>query len=96
LIWIVGITTSSHGNVLSHYYVYILQSSSFEHRYYVGFTEDLESRLKDHNAGKLPNTNRYKPWKIKSAHAFATKSKALSFEAYLKTPSGRAFAKKHL
>ena len=78
------------------YYVYILESETFENRFYIGFTEDLENRLKEHNSGKLPNTKRYMPWKIKSAHAFASKSKALAFEAYLKTPSGRAFAKKRL
>ena len=78
------------------YYVYILESLDFENRFYVGFTENLTNRLKEHNSGKLPNTKRYLPWKIKSAHAFPSKSKALAFETYLKSPSGRAFAKKRL
>jgi putative endonuclease len=78
------------------YYVYILESLSVMERFYVGFTTDLKRRLEEHNCGKLPNTARYKPWSIKSAHAFVTKEKALAFETYLKSPSGRAFAKKRL
>lgn len=81
---------------MSYYYVYILQSLEYDNRFYVGFTENLERRLKEHNTSKLPNTKRYAPWEIKSAHTFKTKSKALDFETYLKTPSGRAFAKKRL
>lgn len=80
---------------MEFHYVYLLQSSNFE-RFYVGYTTDLKRRLREHNEGKLPNTARYRPWSIKSAHAFVDKSTALAFERYLKSPSGRAFAKKRL
>ena len=59
-------------------------------------SEDLDSRLKDHNQGKDPHTSKFKPWKIKTAIAFTDRNQALEFERYLKTPSGRAFAKKRL
>jgi predicted GIY-YIG superfamily endonuclease len=62
----------------------------------VGFTENLNDRLRDHNYGKNPHTAKSKPWKIKTAIAFSDRQKALDFERYLKTPSGRAFAKKRL
>ena len=65
-------------------------------RFYTGFTEDLELRLKSHNRGDNPHTSRYMPWRIKTAVAFTDRQKALDFEAYLKSPSGRAFAKKRL
>ena len=78
------------------FYVYILQSESSSEHFYVGFTEDLATRLKDHNEGKLPNTARFRPWRVKSAHAFTDKFRALAFETYLKSASGRAFAKKRL
>jgi predicted GIY-YIG superfamily endonuclease len=78
------------------FYVYILRSESCSEHYYVGFTEDLAQRLKEHNDGKLPNTARFRPWHIKSAHAFADKAQALAFEKYLKSASGRSFAKKRL
>ncbi|MBW2266030.1 MAG: GIY-YIG nuclease family protein [Deltaproteobacteria bacterium] len=78
------------------FYVYILQSEGEPPRFYTGFTEDLKARLKDHNTGKDPHTAKFKPWKIKTAIAFENREKALDFERYLKSPSGRAFAKKRL
>ena len=78
------------------HYVYIIQSEKYQNRYYTGFTEDLDSRLKDHNSGKNSHTKKYRPWRIKTAIAFTDRQRALDFESYLKTPSGRAFAKKRL
>jgi len=78
------------------FFVYILQSEKDLNRYYTGFTENLEARLKAHNAGQNPHTVKNKPWRIKTSIAFTDKQKALDFEAYLKSPSGRAFAKKRL
>ncbi len=78
------------------YYVYILQSEVDQKRFYTGFTEDLESRLKSHNSGGCDYTSKYRPWRVKSAFAFSNRQKALDFEDYLKSPSGRAFAKKRL
>jgi len=78
------------------YYVYILQSTVDIERFYTGFTENLEDRLKDHNSGKDTHTAKYKPWRIKTTVAFTNRNKALEFERYLKSPSGRAFSKKRL
>ena len=80
----------------TYYYVYILQSKAFTDRFYTGFTEDIEKRLKDHNTGKNPHTAKYKPWDLITYHAFKDQSKALSFEIYLKSHSGKAFASKRL
>jgi putative endonuclease len=77
------------------HYVYMLQSLSHPERFYVGMTEDLNQRLKAHNSGSVPHTSRYRPWEIETAVAFRDKSEAAAFERYLKTHSGRAFAKKH-
>ena len=81
---------------MKYYYVYILQSENNHNRFYAGFTEDLDSRLESHNAGQNTNTIKYRPWRIKTAIAFTDRQKALDFERYLKSPSGRAFAKKRL
>ena len=81
---------------MQFFYAYILQSERDLDHYYVGFTENLGQRLRDHNEGKLPNTARFRPWHIKSAHAFRDKGRALAFETYLKSASGRAFARKRL
>ncbi|MDB4978387.1 MAG: Excinuclease subunit-like [Candidatus Peribacteria bacterium] len=78
------------------YYVYILESVLNAHHWYVGMTTDLQRRLAEHNAGESIHTNKFKPWRIKSYLAFTDKEKAENFERYLKTQSGRAFAKKYL
>jgi predicted GIY-YIG superfamily endonuclease len=77
-------------------YVYILASEISDERFYVGVTADLRGRLKRHNAGEVPHTSKYLPWKLKTYIAFSDRDKALSFEKYLKSASGRAFAKKRL
>jgi len=77
-------------------YVYILESMGFPGRHYTGSTDDLRSRLKRHNAGQVGATSRYVPWQLRTYLAFDDKQKALAFEKYLKSASGRAFAKKRL
>ena len=77
-------------------YVYILQSLSSPDRFYTGHTDDLKQRLKDHNAGQVAHTSKHIPWKIKTYVAFTDEKQAISFEKYLKSASGRAFAKKRL
>ena len=78
-----------------YHYVYILQSISLPKYHYVGYTADIKKRLVKHNEGGSPHTSKFKPWKIKIAVAFEDKEKALAFEKYLKSHSGRAFTKKH-
>ncbi len=77
------------------YYVYMLRSLSASDHYYVGWTEDLEERLNTHNAGRCLHTSKCVPWAIETAVAFRSREKALAFEKYLKSHSGRAFAVKH-
>ncbi|MBO5689168.1 MAG: GIY-YIG nuclease family protein [Lentisphaeria bacterium] len=75
--------------------VYILIDTTTETHRYAGSTQDLSARLAKHNAGEVPHTTKFKPWKIEAYFAFETKEKAVAFEAYLKTGSGHAFAKRH-
>jgi len=77
-------------------YVYILHSSSFPDRFYTGITDDLRARLKAHNAGEVSHTSEFKPWELKTYIGFTNEKRAFAFEKYLKSPSGRAFAKKRL
>jgi putative endonuclease len=78
------------------HYVYILQSTAIPDHFYVGITEDLKARLAKHNAREVPHTSKYAPWRIKTYIGFSDKTQAFAFEKYLKTASGRAFAKKRL
>jgi predicted GIY-YIG superfamily endonuclease len=77
-------------------YVYILQSVTDREHFYTGITDDLEARLSKHNLGEVAHTSKYRPWRIKTYVAFADEKRALAFEEYLKSASGRAFAKKRL
>jgi predicted GIY-YIG superfamily endonuclease len=81
---------------MKFFYVYILQSEMAAETFYVGFTEDLRSRVKLHNAGQVPHTAKFGPWRIKTAVALTDRQRAIQFERYLKSSSGRAFAKKRL
>ena len=81
---------------MTFFYVNILQSEGFPETFYVGFTEELRSRLETHNSGKVPHTAKFRPWRIKTAVAFVDRQGAIEFERYLKSASGRAFAKKRL
>ncbi len=77
------------------YYAYLIKSKKFKNQHYTGYTTNLKSRLKGHNSGKSPHTNKFRPWKLICYFAFQNKEKTLNFERYLKTESGRAFLKKH-
>jgi hypothetical protein len=56
----------------------------------------LRARLAKHNAGEVPHTSKYRPWRLKTYVAFSDEQKAFDFEKDLKSASGRAFAKKRL
>jgi len=78
------------------YYVYFIRSHSDPKQIYVGATADLKLRIADHNAGKSPHTSKFVPWELEFYVAFPEKHTAYEFEKYLKSHSGRAFAKKRL
>ncbi len=77
------------------FYTYILQCENDPTRHYIGHTDDLGRRLIEHNSGKCPHTAKYRPWILKSYFAFQNKETARKFELYLKSGSGRTFAKRH-
>jgi len=43
--------------------IYVLESMVAK-KLYVGMTEDLKNRLKEHNAGRSKFTSAYKPWRV--------------------------------
>jgi len=58
-------------------------------------TDDPRARLAKHNAGEVPHTSKCGPWRMRTYVAFNDEQRAIAFETYLKSGSGRAFAKKH-
>jgi len=79
----------------TYHFVYILVSNTKPEKHYTGLTDNLDDRIKAHNAGQLPYTSKHKPWRIETAVAFRSRRKAQTFEKYLKSHSGRGFASKH-
>jgi len=77
-------------------YVYLLESIDHPEETYVGLTDDLKSRFAAHNAGHSSHTAKFKPWRLVTYIAFSDERKAVEFERYLKSASGRAFANKQL
>ena len=75
--------------------VYVLKSASPRAHYYIGPTHDVPARLADHNAGRCPHTARYCPWQLHVVIELPNEQRAVAFERYLKSGSGRAFAKRH-
>ena len=76
-------------------FVYVLVSERVPTRYYSGLTSNVEDRIAAHNAGRSTHTASGRPWKFVAAVEFATQERAVEFEQYLKSGSGRAFAKRH-
>jgi len=72
------------------FYVYLLQSD-VDSTFYVGFTENLEQRLKQHNNGESKYTSRKIPWKLVYFENFETKSEALKRELFLKKQRNKEF-----
>ena len=75
--------------------MYILQSAADNRRYYTGFTHNLRARLTSHTAGQKQSTLPGRPWRLVSYFVFADELKARGFERYLKSGSGKTFAKRH-
>ena len=73
--------------------VYVIRSRKDPERHYVGLTSDLPSRLASHNAGESPQTRTLIPWALVVSVQFASADAAIRFERFLKSSSGRAFAK---
>ncbi|MGH9496148.1 MAG: GIY-YIG nuclease family protein, partial [Candidatus Sulfotelmatobacter sp.] len=61
-----------------------------------GITDDVDTKLSKHNSGAVTHTAKYRPWRVKSYVAFTDEARAFAFEKYLKSGSGRAFAKARL
>jgi putative endonuclease len=52
-------------------------------------------RINEHNSGKSIHTARHRPWNLVCYLGFAEEKKALAFERYLKSGSGKTFLHRH-
>ncbi len=65
------------------FFVYILKSNKRDW-YYVGSTNRLEERIKEHNSGKVRSTKSFIPFEIVYAKKFNTENEARLYERKLK------------
>jgi len=68
--------------------IYILYSLKLP-RTYVGYSSDVERRLKEHNYGKVNATKKFRPWKIIYTEKVNSKTEAKKLEKYWKSGAGR-------
>ena len=74
-------------------YVYILKSS-INNKYYIGCTNDLGRRLKDHNSGRNVSTKNGAPWIIIYYEEVKDQKEAYQREKQIKSyKGGNAFKK---
>jgi putative endonuclease len=76
-------------------FVYVLVSTVHANRYYTGLSSDLAARLDAHNAGLSKHTATGRAWKMVTSIEFSDCTRAEAFERYLKSGSGRAFARRY-
>ncbi len=74
------------------YYAYVIKSLSHEY-FYKGHCENLDLRLKQHNAGMTKSNIPYLPFELFYYEGFVTREEAIIREKYFKTAAGRRFLK---
>ena len=74
------------------FYVYAIKSISRKY-IYVGMTNDLERRLKEHNGKQNRSTKAYAPFILIYSEMVETRMDARKREIYLKSGIGKEFLK---
>ena len=75
--------------------VYVLYSDMID-RLYVGQTQDLRKRLREHLEGVSFYTRRATDWKLILSEEYETRSDAMQREKQFKTTSGRRYLRRML
>ena len=73
---------------IKFHYVYVLRSLR-DRLFYIGYSDDLRTRVKDHNAGKNVSTKNRRPLELIFYEAYPSKADALRRESYFKTTKGK-------
>jgi putative endonuclease len=77
------------------FYVYILLSIK-DRKLYIGSTENLRRRMKEHQKGKVKSTKNRLPIRLACYEAYLTKKEAEDREKFLKSSDGRKGIKKRV
>lgn len=70
------------------YYTYILKSKK-NNRYYIGYADNFEARLKLHNSGRVTATKYLLPWELFYKEDFQSEVHAISRERQIKSWKSR-------
>ncbi len=73
-------------------YVYVLRSV-LAGNFYVGLTDDLKRRFREHQGGLVPSTKHRRPFALIYYEACRNRTEAVRREKYLKTAWGKRFLK---
>ncbi|MCG6980003.1 MAG: GIY-YIG nuclease family protein [Deltaproteobacteria bacterium] len=73
-----------------NYYVYILRSQK-DGSYYIGHTQDLDSRLERHNQGRVTYTKSKRPWELAYLEKYPDRSSAMAREEEIKKRKSKDF-----
>jgi putative endonuclease len=74
------------------FFTYVIKSIKHDFLY-KGHCEDLDERLKQHNAGMTKSIKAYIPFKLVYFEEFQTREEAIKREKYFKSAAGRRFIK---
>jgi len=77
------------------YYTYVLLSKK-DGKFYIGFTTDLDKRLKEHENGKVQSTKGRRPFLLVYYEACNNQNDAIHREKYFKSGFGRRFLNNRL
>ena len=72
------------------FYTYVLKSK-VDRKFYVGWTNNLKSRVTEHNLGNVQSTRDRRPLELVYYEACKNKESAVKREKYFKTGYGRRF-----
>ena len=64
------------------YYVYIIQSQ-LDNSFYIGFSENIDARIMEHNVGRTNYTSK-RPWHLVYVEEFENKTDALKEKLFFK------------
>ena len=77
------------------FYTYVLKSNK-DGKLYIGWTDDLKSRIEKHNNGQVTSTKNRRPFKLVYYEACLDKDRSIRREKYFKTGFGRKFLKNRI
>lgn len=83
------------GERTNMYYVYVLYSKK-DRKFYIGLSEDLQERLREHKKGQTFAGSRLRDWRLVYYEVCLSKEDAALRERQLKTGFGRGYLRRRL